>query len=102
MKIVAVSDMHGFLPNIPACDLLLLAGGITPVSDHGILRQADWLDGDFRRWLNRVPARKIIGVAGNHDFIFQQAPERLPRDLPWTYLQDTGTQWEGLHIWGTP
>jgi hypothetical protein len=49
-----------------------------------------------------VPARKVVGVAGNHDFIFQQAPERVPGDLPWTYLQDSGTTWQGLRIWGTP
>jgi hypothetical protein len=26
----------------------------------------------------------------------------VPRDLPWTYLQDSGVEWEGLHVWGTP
>ena len=26
----------------------------------------------------------------------------MPADLPWTYLQDSGTEWEGLKIWGTP
>ncbi len=102
MKIVAVSDMHGFLPDIPSCDLLLIAGDITPVRDHSISHQAQWLDSDFRRWLQSVPARKIVGVAGNHDFIFQQVPEALPRNLPWTYLQDSGTEWEGLRFWGTP
>jgi predicted phosphodiesterase len=102
VKIAAVSDMHGFLLDIPPCDLLLIAGDFTPVRDHGILRQAEWLDTTFRYWLQGVPARKIVGVAGNHDFIFQEAPERVPRDLPWTYLQDSGTEWEGLRFWGTP
>jgi Icc-related predicted phosphoesterase len=102
MKVVAVSDLHGNLPAIPPCDLLLLAGDITPVRDHRLSHQAEWLDTTFRAWLKQVPARKVIGVAGNHDFIFEQAPERVPRDLPWTYLQDSGTTWEGLRIWGTP
>ena len=52
--------------------------------------------------MRRLPARQIIGIAGNHDLIFEQAPELLPRDLPWIYLQDSGTTWEGLKIWGTP
>jgi hypothetical protein len=26
----------------------------------------------------------------------------VPGDLPWTYLQDNGTIWDGLNIWGTP
>ncbi len=102
MKIVAVSDLHGNLPSIPPCDLLLLAGDITPVRSHRLDFQAEWLAGDFRAWLAAVPARQIIGVAGNHDFLFQEAPQRVPRDLPWTYLQDSGTTWEGLRIWGTP
>jgi Icc-related predicted phosphoesterase len=102
MKIVAMSDLHGTLPDVPACDLLLLAGDLTPVADHRIASQAAWLDGEFRRWLGRQKARKVIGVAGNHDFIFQNAPHLVPRDLPWTYLQDDGTPWEGLRIYGSP
>src|SRR6266699_514820 len=102
MKIVAVSDMHGFLPDIPECDLLLLAGDLTPVTDHSWAFQAQWLDREFRYWLKAQPARQIIGIAGNHDFIFEQMPELVPQDLAWIYLQDSGTQWEGLNIWGTP
>jgi Icc-related predicted phosphoesterase len=103
MKIVALSDQHGYLPDdLPACDLLLLAGDLTPITNHGPAFQADWLDGEFRRWLKRQPARKIIGIAGNHDFVFQVQPHLVPKDLPWTYLQDQGVEWEGLKIWGTP
>jgi predicted phosphodiesterase len=103
MKIVAMSDMHGLLPEtVPACDLLLLAGDLAPVKNHGISFQADWLDWEFRYWLKRQPARKIVGIAGNHDFIFEQEPNRVPRGLQWTYLQDEGIEWEGLKIWGTP
>jgi predicted phosphodiesterase len=103
MKIVAMSDLHGQLPrHVPVCDLLLLAGDLTPVTNHGLNFQRDWLDGEFRFWLKRLPVRKIIGIAGNHDLIFEHAPEKVPRDLPWTYLQDSGTTWEGLRIWGTP
>jgi Icc-related predicted phosphoesterase len=102
MKIVAVSDLHGVLPEVPACDLLLLAGDITPVENHKLDFQARWLDGEFRAWLERVPARKVIGVAGNHDFIFQRMPEAVPPGLPWTYLQDELTEWEGLKIYGSP
>jgi predicted phosphodiesterase len=102
MKLVAVSDLHGTLPSIPPCDLLLIAGDVCPATGHSIARQASWLDTDFRRWLGQVPARKIIGVAGNHDFIFEQAPQQVPDGLPWVYLQDSGTRWEGLSIWGTP
>ncbi len=102
LKIVALSDLHGNLPAVPGCDLLLLARDLAPVEDHSCAFQANWFDGEFRSWLRRQPARKIVGIAGNHDFVFEQAPHLLPADLPWTYLQDSGTTWEGLHIWGTP
>jgi Icc-related predicted phosphoesterase len=97
-----MSDMHGMLPDVPPCDLLLLAGDITPVENHRMDFQAEWLDGEFRRWLLKQPARKIIGVAGNHDFVFEKRPDLVPRDLPWTYLEDSHTQWEGYCIYGTP
>jgi Icc-related predicted phosphoesterase len=102
MKIVAVGDLHGVLPGIPPCDLLLLAGDLCPLENHALEFQADWLNTRFRRWLEGVPARRIVGVAGNHDFLFERAPEQVPRDLPWTYLQDSGLEWEGWRIWGTP
>jgi len=103
MKIIAMSDLHGILPDeVPACDLLLLAGDLCPIENHTLLFQRDWLDREFRRWLERQPALKIIGVAGNHDLIFEHAPELVPRDLPWTYLQDSGSTCAGFKIWGTP
>ncbi|MCI0682486.1 MAG: metallophosphoesterase [Gemmataceae bacterium] len=103
MKIVALSDLHGFLPDhIPACDLLLLAGDLCPIENHAHDFQAEWLDTAFRRWLQRLPARQVIGIAGNHDLIFEQAPELLPAGLPWHYLQDSGTTWQDIKIWGTP
>jgi Icc-related predicted phosphoesterase len=103
MKIVAASDLHGYLPEkVPDCDLLLLAGDLTPVTNHALSFQREWLDGPFRAWLGRVPARKVIGVAGNHDFLFERAAHLVPDDLPWTYLQDRGVEWERLRIWGTP
>ena len=103
MKIVAIADLHGILPEIPACDLLLIAGDICPVKNHGIEFQANWLDTDFRRWLRSLThVRQIVAVAGNHDFIFEWALELVPRDLPWVYLQDARVEVAGLRIWGTP
>ncbi len=103
MKIIALSDLHGNLPEqLPACDLLLLAGDLCPLQSHDFAFQAGWLDTEFREWLYEQKARRIVGVAGNHDFVFERAPHLLPRDLPWRYLQDAGFNWNGVKIWGTP
>jgi Icc-related predicted phosphoesterase len=101
-KIVAISDQHGVLPDIPACDLLLIAGDNCPIASHNVDFQEAWLRREFRQWLELVPARKIVFIAGNHDFVFEQRSNFLPADYPATYLQDSGIEWEGLRIWGTP
>lgn len=108
MKIIAISDLHGFLPQIPECDLLLIAGDIvpddfTPGTGAKYLshdEQENWVRTYFTKWLDKVPARSVVGIAGNHDFIFQGT--NLGFELPWTYLDDTTANVQGLNIHGAP
>lgn len=118
MKIVAISDTHGFLPPleaIPECDLLLHAGDVCPdfhqtrygsraeTFDRGEQRQKRWLDTELRPWLEDVlenRAKRVVAIAGNHDFVFEH-PFLIP-DLPWTYLRDETAIVDGLRIYGTP
>lgn len=100
--VAALADLHGFLPEVPACDLLLLGGDLTPADDHSLERQAAWLAGPFRRWLDDVPATDVVGIAGNHDFLFEQTPDLIPDGLRWTYLQDSAATVAGLEIFGSP
>lgn len=100
IKIVATSDFHGELPDIPECDLLLIAGDICP--DGSALFQGMWLAKEFRNWLKQVPAKDIIGIAGNHDVVFEHYTHFLPQNLPWHYLQDEVKEIQGLRIYGTP
>ena len=105
MKIAIISDLHGELPKVPACDLLLIAGDITPATreyHRQHYRTAYWFDTVFRWWLETIKTRKTVMIAGNHDFIFQDHRNMLPNDLPLTYLEDQHFEWEGLKIWGTP
>jgi hypothetical protein len=101
-NVVALSDLHGTLPSIPPCDLLLIAGDICPIQNHSLEYQVQWVREEFRQWLKGLPARNTIFIAGNHDLAFERRPPFLPADFPATYLQDSGTTWEGLHVWGTP
>ena len=99
-RVIATSDFHGNLPPIPECDLLLIAGDICPSGPP--LKQSIWLDTTFRTWLEKIPATEIVIIAGNHDLIFEKAPELLPPNLRCHYLQDTSITLFGLHIYGTP
>jgi Icc-related predicted phosphoesterase len=101
MRIVATADIHGFLPEVPPCDVLVVAGDLTPTSDHDVRFQARWLDTAFREWLERVPAAHVVAVAGNHDFVFERAADSVP-DLPWQYLNDTSCTIDGVRFWGSP
>lgn len=101
MRVAAVADLHGWLPEVPPCDLLLLAGDLCPFTDHRVGFQADWLDGPCRNWLEAQPAGAVVAIAGNHDYVFQQAPEHVP-ELPWTYLEDSASRVAGLALWGSP
>lgn len=113
MKVVATSDLHGRLPEVPDCDLLLLAGDICPdhpigkvqrygLPDNGASYQAAWLDGPFRKWLEGLRVRHIVIAAiwGNHDFVGEH-PSLVPR-LPWNLIQDERFVFYDLTIWGTP
>ncbi len=99
LRIAASSDLHGYLPKVPECDLLLLAGDLCP--DGNPKEQAAWLDTTFRHWLRDVPAQEVVAVAGNHDWVFQERPELVPM-LRWHYLLDSGVTRFDLNIWGTP
>jgi len=100
MKIVCTSDLHGNLPPIPECDILLIAGDICP-NTHTTL-QIPWLNTAFRHWLEQIPAKHVVGVAGNHDLIFERTPHLIPQGLRWTYLQHGLIEIEGLKIFGMP
>lgn len=101
-RFACVSDLHGQLPDLSDLDFdaLLIGGDIVPVSSHKDTHQAIWLDNEFKNWLRSI-GKPIFGVAGNHDFIFERRRMFVPR-LPWTYLQDSGCEFEGLKIWGSP
>lgn len=101
MKIVATSDLHGHLPPIEPCDLLLIAGDICP-DYRDYHDQAVWLNTTFRWWLDCIPARRVVACWGNHDIIGQRAPLEVPDDLRWRVVTDQLCTAHGLKIYGTP
>ena len=69
MKICAISDLHGTLPEIKECDLCLIAGDIVPLDIQRDRTQSIvWLFKTFLPWLKELPCQEVFIVAGNHDF----------------------------------
>ena len=69
MKICAISDTHGFLPEIEPCDLLLISGDIIPLYiQRNHIASSNWFYTEFTDWIGQLKCDKIIIIAGNHDF----------------------------------
>jgi 3',5'-cyclic AMP phosphodiesterase CpdA len=98
MRLTVISDLHGHLPKIEPCDLLLIAGDICPTAQAE--KQAKWLDKYFVPWLDMIPVKEVGLTWGNHDFVGQQ---RLwPPDMPCTVLIDDHARLAGLQVYGSP
>lgn len=125
MKITAISDIHGYLPEINKTDLLIIAGDWSPLeiqTDAYYMRQ--WMNDCLLSWFKEIPADKIIFIAGNHDFICDDRFIEIPllnapnitfeKDIlkpmlkkhrlinKVKYLCNSSTTYNGLRIYGCP
>ena len=95
MRIVALSDQHGFLPDVPPCDLLIVAGDVCPdrfgpfMAVHDPYQQQAWFDRTVRQWLAATPATHKLLTWGNHDWCGQMCSFRS--DAP-AYARSTDLQ----------
>jgi Icc-related predicted phosphoesterase len=111
VKIVALSDLHGYLPrNVPSADLAIFAGDICPEvrgsaqpGRHAIagLAQIDWLRTTFAPWLEQIDAKTIVLVWGNHDYAGEMSTHDLPK-MRAQILTDHGIEVDGVSIYGSP
>lgn len=117
IKVTAISDLHGYLPEISKCDLLLIAGDIVPLeyqqyTHHSVV----WFATSFIPWVNKLDVDRVIFIAGNHDRFLESLRGfgRSPRETldkltlngtlcsKLTYLCNSGTMYQGYNIWGSP
>lgn len=101
MKIVLISDTHGFTNelNIPDGDLLIHAGDFS--RGRGGLEATN----SFLNWFGNLPHKHKVFIAGNHDFFVEKHyPEFLLMldNNKYTYLHDSSCTIEGLKIHGSP
>jgi Icc-related predicted phosphoesterase len=105
MKIVATSDTHGNLPEIPECDVFIHAGDWTPTIDHSRSFQKDWFAHEFLGWTNQWVSRsaQAFYVAGNHDFVARTDPKIMDTPSAFAvYLENSSVEFEGVKFWGSP
>jgi len=98
MKIIALSDTHGFHRSlqIPDGDILIHAGDLC---NHGILEEVI----DFNNFLNALPHPHKIVIAGNHDFCFEENKAACEKALTNAiYLQDQEITIDGVKFYGSP
>jgi Icc-related predicted phosphoesterase len=115
LSIVAISDLHGYLPLItkPA-EIMLIAGDISPLEiQKNIPKMKTWLETEFIFWVKNLPVNKVIMVAGNHDLFFEKANDttkymlEILSDHKLKYLENQNYIYNdknGIHwkIFGTP
>lgn len=99
MKFVAISDTHGMHRslNLPEGDVLIHSGDFC---DFG--REAHVYD--FLEWFGELDFNYKVFIAGNHDLFAADQSEKFRRLIPEEviYLEDSGTTFEGINLWGSP
>ncbi len=99
MIVDCISDLHGFLPSLTGGDLLIVAGDLTG-------RDTSIEHHKFQIWLHDQPYMKKIVIAGNHDGRLEklgfESVKNQYAEMGEDYLCDSGTEFEGLKIWGSP
>lgn len=122
MKIIAVSDLHGTLPNpemMPAADVYCICGDILPLNiQRHYERSIVWLATEFFPWCHKLPCDRVYFVAGNHDFVFEQlmydkhGNHRKSKEVMLMfyeksddkvfYLENEARVYKGVKFYGTP
>ena len=114
LRVVAISDIHGYFPIIeePA-DILLIAGDISPLEiQFDKPKMKIWLETEFAYWIKSLPVDRVFLIAGNHDsylesisktniLALQQACVKLTylKNEVCDYVDSYGQVWT---IFGTP
>src|SRR5688572_11919670 len=111
MRIVAMSDLHGHLPErVPAADAVIVAGDVCPdnrwtarpqLRQLAAKEQADWLEQTFAAWVARLEADRGIVCWGNHDYVGELPPDSLA-SFGAEVVTDREVTVAGLRLYATP
>lgn len=103
MNVTCISDLHGnYDLDLPGGDLLIIAGDLTCNNSEKESKRFC----SFLEMCNQY--KKKVVIAGNHDNLFvgvppHKAPHPVKGKSEWyEYLCDSGTEFKGVKIWGSP
>lgn len=100
MRLVLISDTHGLVPveAIPEGDILIHAGDLSMSGSSREIYEAG-------KWLQKLPHKHKIVIAGNHDFFCEEDPHFARLRLEGggvKYLFEESAVIEGLFMFGSP
>ena len=66
IKICAISDLHGYLPKMEPCELVLICGDIVGLHAQRYPKSCkEWYIDWFKPWVNELPCDKVLFITGN-------------------------------------
>lgn len=111
MRIVAISDLHGYVPeyykNIDM-DVLCICGDISPLKIQCQIPLVKmWIKNRFIPWIESLKCVKCFLIAGNHDFVFRdKSSKELFKNTKIEYLEDNLSTFtlngSTIKVYGTP
>lgn len=112
IKICAISDLHGYLPKIEPCDLVLICGDIVGLHAQRYPKSCKkWYIDWFKPWVNELPCDKVLFIPGNHEVGMEGHEEEYkklfgPYDKATVLFHESyeylGSDGETYKIFGTP
>ncbi len=95
-RILHISDTHGLhrrMTNLPEADVIVVSGDVTMAGtpDEAM---------DFCTWLQALPFRHKIYIAGNHEACFRGLVSESDGNCH--YLSNSGVVLEGVKFYGVP
>lgn len=113
IKMCAISDLHGQLPEIRyEVDILCICGDIVPCKiQYDFDKSLEWLRNEFYNWVKESPVEAVVMTWGNHDFIGERLYEDgitnmseyiFGQNSNIHILIDQATEVQGIRFYGTP
>ena len=107
-----MSDLHGYLPEIDKCDLVLICGDIVSLRSQRYPKSCKkWYTRVFQPWIDSLPCDKVLFIPGNHEVGVEGHDDEYKKLFgpykkatilihePYEYLSDDGILYK---IFGTP